>query len=101
MPLDFVLADSRSEAYKVSPVLSINDEEHELIVNQALDTSRPMLQRISDYYSDAVYKDDAVRMLNDELNTIKEGDSLIVLKKLKNLCQSAMETARHIYVFCD
>lgn len=109
MALNIHIAGRRIEAEKVFPVLSLETVEHELIFGELSACTKhnvpKLFNRLSDYYSDAVFSSEDIPYLLGELielgNHLKSSEARQWVLKLAHVCRTAIDAGLSMYCFCD
>jgi hypothetical protein len=103
MSLDIVVlgTDGRPERE-----LQIGVNQHYRLMQAARELELPLLERISDYYGDAEYKDEELLSLEAEIeklfaHCVGDDELLQILSDLQNLVSYAREDKRGIEAIAD
>jgi hypothetical protein len=103
MSLDIVIlgTDGRPERE-----LPIGVNQHYRLMHVARELDLPLLERISDYYGDAEYKDEELLSLGAEIeklfaHCVGDDELLQIISDLQNLVSCAREDKRGIEAIAD
>lgn len=107
MSLDIHLASSQSEAEKLYPSLSFDEDIHDIIFsdNNKWIKNFPLFMKMNDYYSDVYYDNENIEDLKCEINEIfsmiQDKNISEFFMKFVKVCEMAIKKNANIYCFCD
>lgn len=104
MPLDFMASENQKSIDERTPVFSLSEATHRLLLNAA--TPRKAFQKIhkfSDYYSDTSILFGEAQPLILEIETAIKAKKItsLELNELIKFLDNAYKKKLNIYVYCD
>ncbi|MGL5002357.1 MAG: hypothetical protein ACRDAM_05415 [Casimicrobium sp.] len=103
--MDLTIAKNGKDIDGTQPVFQMEEPLHELLISLATPAkSFPAIQKIEDYYSDAVLRPADLRRFKDELSLlIPRADKRFQqeLDVLRLFIEQAIKTENSIFAYCD